>query len=375
MTQIEYKISDWIRLKINQNEHKIYIHNHYLNCNHFLHKKITDSYVESKNTTYAESWQQIKSYPAKRGRNDDLCFITPEKGWVINKNGKVYKTEDGGDSWKLQFEKPGSYFRTIVFADSLNGWIGTLGLNEKHLHSTDSLVLYETRDGGQNWQPTEVEGEYPTGLCGLQKVTDDMIVGCGRVRGPSYFIKTMDKGKTWKSIKLDDKAATLIVPHFFDEKNGLMIGGTIRDKENSSALVLRTKDRGETWEKVFQASQKGEYCWKIVFPTEKIGYISVQRNVDYGDFNFLKTEDSGKTWKEYVYAPKHYFIQGIGFINEDIGWIGGSFRDGTYETRDGGKTWVSTPDFGKSLNKFQFFGDTLGYVTGNRLYKIKLTKK
>ena len=325
-------------------------------CNKRLQTVVTKPEIKS----YSSLWNELENYPERTGRSDDICFLNPNLGWAINNKGTLYKTEDGGESWKLQFQKDSSFFRCIVFTDSLNGWLGTIGLKEKDLFSNDSIVLYETHDGGINWEPTEILGKYPTGLCGLQKVTAEMIVGCGRVRGPSYFIKTMDKGKTWKSIQLDDKAGSLIAPHFFDEDNGIMIGGTTKDKASSKALILSTNDGGETWTKLFESSQKGEYCWKVVFPTRKVGYVSIQRNVDDGKFHFLKTEDRGKTWKEKVYVEKHYFTQGIGFLNNNIGWIGGSSAYGTYETNDGGETWISVPEFGKGLNKFQFFGDTLG---------------
>ncbi len=339
-------------------------------CNKGLKSVLTDDKI----VAYSSLWNELENYPERTGRSDDICFLTPDLGWAINNKGTLYKTEDGGESWKLQFNRDSSFFRCVVFSDSLNGWLGTIGLEEKDLFSKDSIVLYETRDGGQNWRAAKISGEYPKGLCGLQKVTEDMIVGCGRVRGPSYFLKTTDKGKNWTSIKLNDQAGALIVPHFFDEKNGIMIGGTTQGKENSKALILSTKDGGETWNKVFESSQKGEYCWKVVFPTRKIGYVSVQRNVGDGKFHFLKTEDGGKTWVEKEYAKKHYFTQGIGFLNEEIGWIGGSSSYGTYETRDGGTTWVSVPYFGKGLNKFQFFGDTLGYATGKRIYKFEIKK-
>ena len=335
-------------------------------------KKINTVLKDNNLDTYASLWQELENYPETTGRNDDICFITPNLGWAINNQGRLYKTTDGGDSWELQLKNDSSFFRCITFTDSLNGWLGTIGLNEKDLYSNDSIALYETHDGGKNWTPTQISGEYPTGLCGLQKVTDQMIVGCGRVRGPSYFVKTTDQGKTWTSIPLNEEAGALIVPHFFDEQNGIMIGGTTTDKKNSSALILGTKDGGETWMKVFESSQKGEYCWKVVFPTKKTGYVSIQRNVDDGKFHFLKTKDGGKTWEEKVYAKKHYFTQGIGFVNNKIGWIGGSSSYGTYETKDGGKTWISVPEFGKGLNKFQFFGDTLGYATGKRIYKFQV---
>ena len=165
-------------------------------------KKLKTVIVEPEISSYSSLWKELDNYPERTGRSDDICFLTPNLGWAINNKGTLYKTKDGGDSWKLQFKKDSSCFRCIVFTDSLNGWLGTIGLAEKDLYSNDSIVLYETNDGGTNWKPTNILGAYPTGLCGLQKVTDEMIVGCGRVRGPSYFIKTMNKGKTWESIKL-----------------------------------------------------------------------------------------------------------------------------------------------------------------------------
>ena len=334
------------------------------------HKKTILPLQKTASIDYERRWTQLKSYPETTGRNDDLYFITPQKGWVINNQGRLYHTNDGGKTWELQFEKEDSFFRAIVFADSLNGWLGTIGLDDHYLYSSDSIILYETHDGGKNWQPTTIQGDYPTGICGLQKVTDNFIVGCGRVRGPAHFLKTIDKGKNWTSVDLSEQVGALIVPHFFDEQNGLLIGGSTRDKKTSHAMVLSTNDGGSTWNEVFRSSQAGEYCWKIVFPTEQIGYISVQRNIDEGNFYFLKTVDGGRNWKEQKYADKHYFTQGIGFINKDIGWIGGSSSYGTYETQDGGQTW-SKVTVGKGINKFQFFGDSLGYVAGGRLYKIE----
>lgn len=337
-------------------------------CNKKVKSVLENSSIES----YAQFWSELESYPETTGRNDDICFINPNLGWVINNKGRLYKTLNGGESWQLQFQKDDSFFRCIAFADSLYGWLGTIGLNEKDLYSSDSIVLYETQDGGKNWAPTKIIGEYPNGLCGLQRVTENMMVGCGRVRGPAYFVKTEDKGKTWKSTNLDEQAGALIAPYFFDNKNGILIGGTTKNKQTSRALILSTRDGGETWEKVFESSQNGEYSWKVVFPSEKIGYVSIQRNVNNGKFHFIRTEDGGKSWKEMEYAQKHYFTQGIGFINDKVGWIGGSSSYGTYETRNGGLSWNSVSDFGKGLNKFQFFGDTLGYAAGKRIYKLQL---
>lgn len=317
----------------------------------------------------SNTWRHLDSYPQKRGRTDDLSFVTPELGWVVNSQGKQFKTTDGGETWDLQFTKEGSFFRCIVFKDSLNGWLGALGTDDEYLYSTDSIILYETKDGGENWVPKEIKGDYPKGLCGMQKVSENVLVACGRVRGPSYFLKSTDGGATWVSKNLDHVAGSLIAPYFYDENNGILVGGTTRDKKNCRSLILSTEDGGENWDTLFISSQKGEYLWKVSFPNKNNGFISVQRNNKDGITNLLKTTDGGKTWEEFQYTNEHYYAQGIGFANDTLGWIGGSFQH-SYETRDGGKTWypVST---GLGINNFQFIGDKTGYMVGRGVYKLE----
>lgn len=322
---------------------------------------------------YSRSWEKLDSYPMKIGRTDDLHFFTPDRGFVINSEGKLFLTEDGGQTWTLKFEKEETFFRCITFSDSLNGWLGTLGTGDKSLYSKDPIILYETHDGGETWAPTEFDGPYPGGLCGLQVISKDVIVGCGRVRGPSYFIKTIDGGKTWKSYDLNHLAGSLIAPHFYDEQHGMLIGGTTTDKIKCRSLILETFDGGTTWDTMYISKQTGEYCWKTSFPNEQRGFISIQRNDREGYTYCLQTEDGGKNWFENVFIKGYYYVQGVGFLNENLGWLGGS-TGFTMETRDGGKSWNRMADIGRGFNKFQFFGDSLAYGTGFGVYKLQNPK-
>lgn len=332
--------------------------------------QIYKAFSDSQKMYYTQSWEKLDNYPLKRGRTDDLFFFNPDRGFVINSQGLLLLTEDGGDSWEQKFSVPGSFFRCITFKDSLNGWVGTLGMGDEHLSSTDSFIMYGTQDGGETWTPTEIEGPYPEGLCGLQTVSEKVIVGCGMVRGPSYFIKSVDGGLTWQSYDLNHLAGSLIAPHFFDESHGFLLGGSTTDKIECRSLVLETFDGGITWDTAYLSKQKGEYCWKASFPTREKGFISIQRNVDDGDFYCLQTNDGGKTWIENIYETEDYYVQGVGFINENMGWLGGSVN-WTMETRDGGQSWRRVKDIGRGFNKFQFFGDTLAYGTGFGVFKLE----
>jgi len=319
-------------------------------------------------TEYAAGWERLTSYPIPNGRSDDLHFFDAQTGFVINSGGYLSYTDDGGEAWEVRHKNEGTFFRCITFKNRKEGWLGTIGTDEPLLHSRDSIALYETKDGGHNWSPVEFIGPQPKGLCGLHQVNENLIVGCGRVRGPSYFIKTTDGGKTWYSYDMNHVAGSLISAHFFDESHGLLIGGTTRDKENCRSMVLETLDGGTSWDTIYLSEQIGEYPWKFSFPSREKGFISIQRNVDDGRFYHLQTEDGGKTWKEVEHSPNEYYVQGIGFVNPNIGWIGGS-RTWTYETRDGGKTWKKLAGIGSGFNNFQFLEGNVAYGVGFGVYK------
>jgi len=319
-------------------------------------------------TSFTQTWERLDQYPIKRGRSDDLHFFSPDTGFVINSGGYLSYTEDGGASWEVLHENPGTFFRCITFRDRQRGWLGTIGTDDPYLSSKDTIALYETSDGGKSWDPVQFIGPTPKGLCGLQKVTDQFIVGCGRVRGPSYFIKTLDGGDTWYSYNLDHLAGSLIAAHFFDEQTGFLIGGTTRDKENSRSMVLSTEDGGMTWDTVYLSQQIGEYPWKFSFTSRETGYISIQRNIKEGRFYHLQTTDGGRSWKEVEHTDSYYYVQGVGFITPEIGWLGGS-PGVTYETRDGGKSWTRYKGIGSGFNNFQFFQDTMAYGVGFGVFK------
>lgn len=312
-------------------------------------QKLAPQLALKRDFVETNSFKLLENYPHTSGRNDDVSFVSKDIGWALNNHGKLSYTASGGKYWFTNISKEGSYFRSLAFKDSLNGWLGTIGTGQNEW-VTDSTALYQTTDEGVTWTPVTFDGPMPKGICGLQVVSDRMIVGSGRVAGPSFFIRSMDGGKTWKSWDMNHMAGALITPYFFDEKNGIMIGGTEPEKnrKESRGLVLSTKDGGDSWDTLYVTSQKNEWCWKISFPTRQVGYISVQRNTDKGKFYFLKTTDGGKTWVEKEYTNKQYFVQGIGFANENVGWIGGG-PEYSFETRDGGETWVKTNEICQSF--------------------------
>ncbi len=310
-------------------------------------------------------WTTLPNAPVV-ARHNDAYFVNPDTGWIVNGDGQIYRTNNGGAAWQLQFVSGTAHFRSVGFLNELEGWAGNVGVGE--FGATDPNVFYRTRNGGQSWQAfSQFHGPAPAGVCGMHVVNDSTICAVGRVRGPSFFVRTTDGGARWTSKDMREYAAGLIDVYFIHPDTGFAVGLTNVVHDFSSGVVLFTSDGGNTWERRFVTARMGEWCWKISFPSRKTAYVSLQRN-SLSPIYFLKTADGGNTWQEKLFSTSYYFVQGIGFISESRGWAGGNSSFPTYETRDGGETWRSA-GFGTRVNRFRFLNDSLGYAVGQRVYK------
>src|SRR5262245_17936930 len=287
--------------------------------------------------------------PLSYDRHDDVFVVTPDSGWVVNGAGEIHRTTDGGQSWTLQTTLP-NYLRSVGFATSLKGWVGTL---------YGSPLLYSTDDAGLTWTPVvNIPDPQPYGICGLWVVDDSVAYGCGRYDGPpSVMIKTTDGGATWSSWDMEAYATSLIDCFFFDRNHGFAVGGT-GSPAHRHAVIVSTSDGGVTWQTRYNANRPGsEWCWKISFPTPSTGYVSIERPDRLAPTYVLKSTDGGMTWSEVPFVA-NYDEQGIGFATAGAGWVGG-WTGITYETLDGGASWHPA-GFGLVANRFRFLSPTLG---------------
>ncbi|MEM1042101.1 MAG: FlgD immunoglobulin-like domain containing protein [Bacteroidota bacterium] len=299
------------------------------------------------------TWDLLPDSPFHSYRFEDASFLNPDTGWIVNGAGEVFRTDDAGETWTMQADLP-AYLRATAFVSERRGFIGTLN---------ESNVLYGTDDGGATFVDLtdRITGPRPVGICGMWAVNEDVVYGAGWYAAPAHFVKTTDGGQTWTSRSMDDYAASLVDVYFWDEQRGIAVGGT-DGFGDGSAVVLLTEDGGETWNVQYTSSGSFEWAWKISFPTPTTGYVSLEGAAFPA--KVLKTTDAGLTWTELT-IPGSSDLQGLGFISEDMGWASG--RGTTSVTTDGGQTWAPV-DLDGSVNRFEFFGDSLGYAMGRRIY-------
>ncbi len=332
-------------------------------------------------------WKALKIAPYP-GKQDDIFFITPQMGWYVNGAGKIYKTTDGGTNWVEKISRKGTYFRCVVFLNEKHGFAGNIGV-DYFPGVTDTTPLYETTDGGDTWSPvTSIKGAAPKGLCALEIYRKPFInagkldykntlYAAGRVGGPTCLLTSTDDGATWTSRAMDDVCAMILDVKFLDANIGFLCCGSSADVEKSHALILRTEDGGKSWKKVFESKRGYELTWKAAFPSQNVGYVTLQ-NYDPDKSvttRFVaKTTDGGKTWSEIPLVDDKACQEfGVAFLTEDIGWVGG-FRTG-YETTDGGKHWTPRA-LGVAVNKIRLLPtDTgfVGYAIGVGISKMEIT--
>src|SRR6185295_334322 len=325
-------------------------------------------------------WQLLQNSPVANSRTDDIWFFDELTGWLVNSSGYVCKTEDGGENWMPKFFLAPNlpsfpYLRCMSWANRQIGWFGAVtGIGDVSSITSPSqfirILLHHTTDGGETWHPVEnlPEGS-PAGICGFHAVNERVAYGSGTndpgLPGPG-IIKTTDNGATWKLIPMEKHANNLIDIYFFNENDGFVVGGknvATCPTDNPAypeprlsryaqlvPVILRTRDGGKTWTNTAANTKDlacGEWGWKIQFLNEKIGFIALE---NFRDAAILKTTDGGESWvRKHVAAsqeempPINNDLEGIGFVDELTGWVGGWGDDfnGYYNsfTQDGGETW------------------------------------
>jgi photosystem II stability/assembly factor-like uncharacterized protein len=320
-------------------------------------------------------WRQTNA-PEASSRTDDIWFLDPNRGWAVNSNGQILHTDDGFTTWQEQFHDEELYLRCVGFASESRGWVGTL---------TPNRQLLETRDGGSTWTAaTGLPDLVPSAVCGLSVVNESVVYASGTnyPNRPARMMRTLDGGATWEGWEMAAHADLLVDTYFTDADNGWVVGGKAAvpnpRRDDVHAVLLRTTDGGRTWiNKAAALADElplGEWGWKIHFVTDRLGYVALE---SFTRAAILKTVDGGETWTRIeVNDPQgNANLEGVGFLDEDTGWVGGwgsaGFTEGfSSATRDGGTLWQDANDIGRFINRFRFFRDVpVGYASGLTIYK------
>lgn len=292
----------------------------------------------SSTVAFAQQWSTQPITIQSGQRFDDLYMLNRDTGCIVSYNGKIYKTTDGGRSWKQKYDAGVDvYMRAVEFADDhKTGIVGSV-----------SLQTFRTVDGGETW--TDISASLPdtgTGkniICGLAHHGNTFYGAGWWGSSIARVYKSTDGGNSWNVKYLDTTLATSLIDIVCMSADTILATGSRKNNGVRSSVILQSTDAGNNWHEVFSDDIFGGRVWKIEFIDKKIGYASIESYYFRDTAVILKTTDGGNNWHKIPVGKtiNNYSVgtQGVGFINENKGWVGG-YYSGVFETNDGGLNWT-----------------------------------
>lgn len=252
------------------------------------------------------------------GRNENLVklfFLDENYGWGIvhYENFPLYRsiilrTSNGGIDWAFDFYRIENVFLySIVFFDTLNGWIG------------GDVELAYTEDGGDNWYiPQNVDSTFIYLPIYELKFFNRQIgyaVG-GYIDFVGVVWTTVDSGKSWSS-----QLVTADPPydiHIFNEDYAYALTSDI--EHNYNIEVLKTTNRGVEW--TVDILDVFGTISALSFRNDLEGWATMGR-----DKMAMLTIDGGESWDYYplVDSTAVYDVQFIDSLNGFMVGDSGSF--------------------------------------------------
>jgi photosystem II stability/assembly factor-like uncharacterized protein len=226
--------------------------------------------------------------------------------------------------------------------------------------------VWKTVDGGINWEVISDGSVFGTGSVGAIGLSDSdpntIYVGMGEspIRGNvshgDGVYKSMDAGKTWKRVGLEDSrqiARIRVHPRNSDLVYAAVLGHVWGNNEQRG--IFRSKDGGKNWERILFRSNRAGASDLIMDPTNPniiyAGFWEVSRrpwSLESGGpgGGIFKSTDGGDTWNELTRnegLPKG-MVGKIGIavspVNPERVWAIVEAEDGgVFRSDNAGRTW------------------------------------
>lgn len=239
-------------------------------------------------------------------RDSDIIFVAAEGSvWGPGGDRGLYKSTDGGESWKKVLEISENTGVNEVVYDPRNPDVMYAASEQRRRHTFTKIgggpesAVYKSKDAGETWNKI---------MKGLPKVDIGGMCIAISPANPEYIYLSMEAA---------------------DDKGGF----------------FRSTNRGAGWTKMSDRNSSGQYFNEIFCDPKdenKIYLMDVRSEV---------TVDGGKTWKRLGTKNRHVDDHAMWINPENTNnfLIGGD--GGIYETFDGGETY----DFKENLPVTQFY--------------------
>jgi len=276
-------------------------------------------------------------------------------------SGHIWKTINNGTTFEPVFDNYGAYAIGSVAMDPKNQnvvWAGT-GENNHQRALGYGNGVYKTTDGGKSWKNMGLKDSRQIGEILIDPRNSDVVYvaaegsawGPGEERG---VFKTTDGGKTWEKVLFISENTGVANLSFEPGNPDVIYAGAEQRRRRQFSKIgggpesayYKSTDGGKTWDKLENGIPKVDKGGMeiVVSPADpNIVYCMFEATEKGG---FYRSTDKGASFKKMndYYSSGQYFCELFcDPKNPDKVW---SIDTYTQYTTDGGKTWnrLSTKD-------------------------------
>jgi len=256
---------------------------------------------------------------------------------------RIYKTEDGGATWTIQFENQNQN----AFYDGFAFWTPRRGI--AHSDSVNGVFPDLRTTDGTTWQ--DISSNMPPALAGEASFASSGT--CVTTQGGrnawiatggstiARILATRDGGDTWNAYNtplISSPTAGAFTVDFRDPHHGIVGGGDLDPGDPNNARTAVSSDRGQTWTltnsppvtgAIFGLSyvgHSGEHAGDIggdaentgVDTGDSLGHAAV---ITANDGGAAWTPDEGNTW---FTLPGVSGYWAVAFASPKAGWLVGT---------------------------------------------------
>ena len=273
----------------------------------------------------------------------------PNLYYIGTPNGGVWKTDDGGRTWKPIFDSvrvPSIGALAVAPSDPKIIYVGT---GEQGRGSG----IFKSTDGGATWTSAGLSDEHHISTIFVDPANPDIVVagafGSSIPSEPRGLFKTSDGGKSW-SKALDESAGSSGVADLAAAPENPQIQYAAlnpppgepgdRDQPGDSRIYV-SLDMGSSWKQTTSAglpvSGRGRIGLAVIPRSAGRGVLAIMKQGLY------RSDDGGATWRQSTKDPRvvgsWYFARV--FVDPNQPNVVYVMQTCTYRSDDGGKTFVA----------------------------------